>query len=359
MLNALSIFAGVDAKETLRFVGDVPRGAACGCRCVACGAPLVARRGEIRNWHFAHEASQERPDCFAGAVNLLRRLTISRLMELGLPPLPTYRAQIRTGFTLFPLSESISWSPSKFTIERWVIDGPVTAPVVFIRLATGTRVQLWVDVNGSTEPRATDLAAEEGAIVFRLPLPHSSDLLRNQAAAVQHIDDLGELIWLRCPDAEGIRVSAQADLDRRAQRVQDESAALRRMSGAAPVQAPELPAASWPPSPPRDVVDQSPWAAWRKHPHAFLFYGLKDGTAWVIFPHQDGRMFMMPYPEAFEGWDEAIPARIGTANYEFNGYFVADRIQPMVYLGNLSKVIRTASTWLELLQLPWDHQPGS
>lgn len=358
MLNALSIFAGVDAEGTLRFVGDVPRGAACGCRCVACGAPLVARRGEIRNWHFAHEASQERPDCFAGAVNLLRRLTISRLRELGLPPLPTYRAQIKTRFPHFPLSESVSWSPSTFTLERWVLDGPVTAPVALLRLATGTHVQLWVDVGGSTEPRAVDLAAGKGAMVFRLPLPHTPDLLRDQAAAEQHIDDSGELVWLSCPDAEAIRLSAQADLDRRAQSLRDESTALQRMSSAAPVPGTELAAASWPPEPAREVVDQSPWAAWRKRPHAFLFYGLKDGTAWVIFPHQDGRMFMMPYPDAFEGWDEAMPARIGTADYEFNGYLVADRIQPMVYLGNLSKMIRTPSTWSELLQLPWEHQPG-
>lgn len=82
MLNALSIFTGLDQTGAIRFVGDVPRGAACGCICSACGAPLVAKRGEQKKWHFAHEASQERPDCFSGAVNLLRRLAICELPRL-------------------------------------------------------------------------------------------------------------------------------------------------------------------------------------------------------------------------------------------------------------------------------------
>jgi len=35
-------------------IGDVERGAKCGCVCAACGNPLVAKKGEILRHHFAH-----------------------------------------------------------------------------------------------------------------------------------------------------------------------------------------------------------------------------------------------------------------------------------------------------------------
>jgi hypothetical protein len=354
MLSALSIFAGVDAGGAIRFVGDVSRGAACGCDCVACGAPLVARRGEIRNWHFAHEASQERPECFAGAVNLLRRLTISRLVDAGVSSLPTYRAQIGTSSPLPVFSETVSWTPSLFTVERWALEGPATAPVALLRLATGTAIHLFVDVNGGAEPRMEDVATEEGAVVYRVPLPYAPDQLRDHAAAVRHIDESGELMWLRCPDAETLQVATRTELDRRAQQAHNE-AAMRRISIAAPLLTQAPPALLWSQPRPVEEIDASPWAAWRKRPHSFTFYGLKDGTAWVIFPHRDGRMFMMPYPDAFEGWDEAMPARIGTVDNKFGGLLLADVSQAMMYLGSLSRMIRTASTWSELMQLPWEH----
>ena len=78
-MTRFPIFAGLDAQGITRFVADVPGGAACGCHCAACGAALVAKRGDVKIWHFAHEASQERPECFAGAVNLLRRLAAQDL----------------------------------------------------------------------------------------------------------------------------------------------------------------------------------------------------------------------------------------------------------------------------------------
>lgn len=36
-------------------INEVERGRKCGCICAACGHQLVARQGEIRAWHFAHD----------------------------------------------------------------------------------------------------------------------------------------------------------------------------------------------------------------------------------------------------------------------------------------------------------------
>ncbi len=50
----------IDAAGRFRDVDDVPRGLDCGCYCVDCKGPVVAKKGEIRTHHFAHH---DRRDC--------------------------------------------------------------------------------------------------------------------------------------------------------------------------------------------------------------------------------------------------------------------------------------------------------
>ena len=97
------LFAALDARGAIRFVGDVPRGAACACFCPDCSSPLIARQGTEKEWHFAHEGGQERPECLVGAQNLLRRFCMEHLQYLALsgpltlPPCRTF-AQLTTAY---------------------------------------------------------------------------------------------------------------------------------------------------------------------------------------------------------------------------------------------------------------------
>ena len=50
----------VDATGVWRDVDEVPRGKSCGCFCGDCHGPLIARHGEVRAHHFAHD---DRRDC--------------------------------------------------------------------------------------------------------------------------------------------------------------------------------------------------------------------------------------------------------------------------------------------------------
>lgn len=51
----LSIPYGLDPDNHMVSARNVPRGAACGCRCPACERPLVAHQGATdRAWHFQH-----------------------------------------------------------------------------------------------------------------------------------------------------------------------------------------------------------------------------------------------------------------------------------------------------------------
>jgi hypothetical protein len=354
-MNGLSIFAGVDAEGALKFVGDVPRGAACGCTCAACGAPLVARRGAIRSWHFAHEASQERPDCFAGAVNLLRRLAGQRLRDLGIPPLPVYSTTAATKFPLRVLSESISCEPGPATVELWEAEPGQTGSTALLRLASGTGVRLFVTVGQHAQVRTGDVRAGEGAIFYEVPLPFAAEQLKDLEAAIRHIDENGSFFWRHFPDAAPLKAEALARLEVEAKKPLGQPLSRRETFQPPPREAPAWQYAAIVPPAPAPVVDESPWAAWRKPRHAFLCYGLRDGTGWVLFPHQDGRHVMAPYP-SFEGWDEAMPARIGKLLPDLPVYVLSDKLAAMVYLSQMATMVRTASDWPELLALPWPTQ---
>lgn len=73
----------LDGNDVIKFVGEVAKGGDCGCFCPACRSPLVAKKGRINEWHFAHESGQERPECLVGALNLFSRLLMEHLQAAG------------------------------------------------------------------------------------------------------------------------------------------------------------------------------------------------------------------------------------------------------------------------------------
>lgn len=73
----------LDGNDIIKFVGEVAKGGDCGCFCPACRSPLVAKKGRINEWHFAHESGQERPECLVGALNLFSRLLMEHLQAAG------------------------------------------------------------------------------------------------------------------------------------------------------------------------------------------------------------------------------------------------------------------------------------
>lgn len=71
----------------LWYIADVPSGLSCGCVCARCGKRLVAKKGPIRQHHFAH---YEDTDCHGAAESALHRLAKELLAELTSLELPPY-----------------------------------------------------------------------------------------------------------------------------------------------------------------------------------------------------------------------------------------------------------------------------
>lgn len=350
-MNSVSIFAGVDQNGTIRFVGDVLRGAACGCRCEACGAPLVAKRGEVNVWHFAHESSQERPDCYSGAVNLLRRLAIEQIKGAGLTVLPRCSVTVTASPPLPRLQVQVEWEPAKVLDVAWVESPSRHAPVAHAVLTTGSTLTVWVEVDGMWQINRMAVPPERGALLFELPLPTEAGSLRDMTSARSWIESMGVWFWIRTPDSVSRLAPIQAQVNARAQRLYDERQALKRMGERGRVEdvgaTTDAPARAQHASSDA-VVDDTPWAGWRKPRSSMIFYGPVSGPGWLLMQHADGRAILLPWP-AEEGWDEALPARLGHADFELGGYVLKGDVHAMIYLRPTSPVVKNFSTWAELI----------
>ena len=72
-------------KGKLLHISEVSRGLACGCVCPACGDRLVARKGTIREHHFAHAAGNDCRTAVETALHLAAKEVLERRKEIVLP----------------------------------------------------------------------------------------------------------------------------------------------------------------------------------------------------------------------------------------------------------------------------------
>lgn len=66
-------------------VSDVPKGIACDCHCPYCNAPLLAKKGKIRKYHFAHAKGLECQHGYEASIHLLAKEVFQKTKTLCLP----------------------------------------------------------------------------------------------------------------------------------------------------------------------------------------------------------------------------------------------------------------------------------
>ncbi len=67
-------------------ISDVPSGLACECVCPNCSSRLLAKKGNIREHHFAHHQSDECSHAVETALHLAAKQVIADEMAIRLPP---------------------------------------------------------------------------------------------------------------------------------------------------------------------------------------------------------------------------------------------------------------------------------
>ena len=363
----IRLFAALDAASSMRFIGEVARGAACGCFCPECASPLVAKLGDEREWHFAHEAGQERPECEAGAMNMLRRLAAEHLRAQPRLELPRYTERVNARSERRQFTEEVGWGAQFIGPLEWLPMGAKSAPVAIGRLDNGIDAELLVEI-GDEAPRYLPAAlGARAAVVFWCSVPVLSDL-RKRLYAEQHIKQRGQLFWKHQPDVFGLvnaardRLRTQATADdedaERSRKRQAEDAGrrwaqagqrLREQSGqvgAEPL-GERVGEVAREVAPVRSATGagepQFSWAPQRKANTSFVFYRMEDGAAWVIYTLEDGSSAIAAWPRAEEGWDKALPELVGTADAELGAYRIKNMTAAMVYFGQRSTTVRASS----------------
>ncbi len=358
------LFAALDAQGQIRFVGDVARGAACGCFCPVCASPLIAKLGEVNEWHFAHISGQERPDCVVGAINLLRRLGVEYLNQLADLGLPVYTEQIVEPSTR-RLSETVHWSAPAAGRLIWRDQEANDMPRAVLDLQTGVQAQVFVEVEHSAhvEPKLDPAFA---AIGFWIPLAPSVQL-RTREGAMKHIAGAGRWKWRFHPDYKGIAAAARSRLEIRAKQFDAQAIDQQRLAGMrwagirrGAAQSAAMPPPAPPPEPRRPLIATAAapkaarvleWAKGRKENSGFILYRLRTGEAWVIYQLEDGTSALIPWPERSEAWEESLPASFAAYDAELDALRVTNLTALMVFLGSRSSEVRNTYNPLELLSL--------
>jgi hypothetical protein len=90
-LNLIPFGYHVDTGEYLD-VSDAHQGKNNGCVCPSCDTPLVARHGEVNDWHFAHasrnvyeQTSQKCEYSFFVSVRMMARQLVGNSLDINLP----------------------------------------------------------------------------------------------------------------------------------------------------------------------------------------------------------------------------------------------------------------------------------
>lgn len=362
------LFAAIDASGIVRFVGEVDRGAACGCYCPVCSSPLVAKQGHVKDWHFAHEPGQERVECEAGAMNMLRRVMAEAIQ--GMPPvkLPPFECQVVASSPTKVVVETVRWN-AQFELPnlRWDTDGMRSKPFLAGQLSSGAPFEAYAVVAEAMPPRPVPSDEPVARLGYWVPMP-STETMSEGSVLKQFIRNRGRWIWLSHPDHMGLlsaaRQKAQRSADEAHQQLKDRMLTAQRRMAEIQEQsdsARQFRQAQWNEhlvNQARAETDSSErWAPSRKPASSFVCYELKDGQGmWAIYQQSDGVHLLVPVPPALDGWDELFPPSLGQLR-DHLGYEVKNLPNALSYLATRAKSVRTSSNGDEVMRWRSDLPP--
>lgn len=70
-------------------------------------------------------------------------------------------------------------------------------------------------------------------------------------------------------------------------------------------------------------------------------------SGWVRVQRNDGQQMLVPWPVS-EGWEEALPAHVGTPSEELGGYVLFDIFKTVAYLRSVGKRDCVFDSWKKL-----------
>ncbi len=357
------LFAAPGPDGAMRFIGEVARGTACGCFCPECGSALVAKKGVEKEWHFAHVSGQERPECEAGAVNMLRRLAMEYLHKQQPLQLPVYKTVVTLKSPLRVLSEEVTWRVQPIGRVEWMVHAARGSPVGKVSTEGGGTLEIFIGIGSHATRGYSATSGVEAAVLYSSPLPEANTL-RTRVDAERYLSTHGRLSWLYHAPRDDVAHAATARLREQAKADEERYERARRQRAQESPNAWPVPGggrqeggiASRPSGddahPARGALGQRrsdipalqfDWAPKSKSGTGFTLYRLRDGSAWVIYAFEDEGYAIASWPGAEDGWDEALPPSIATADKSLGVYRIHDLVQAVMFLTARADIVRSTS----------------
>jgi hypothetical protein len=261
------------------------------------------------------------------------------------------------------LSEEVVWPVRAVGTVQWLDHSPKSSPVGRCQLEAGVDLEIFVEIGDQVSRSYPPGPDAKASIVFWSTLPVVSDL-RKRLYAEQHLRRHGQLVWRHHPDNLGIAEAARARLGVQARSDEEQIDRIRRrqadeagrkwagIAGRLQHPAPEgafvsltreAEANSVDLKRPQSIAKKYDWAPDQKPGSAFIFYRLRDGSAWVVYTLQDASHAIAAWPRPEEGWDEALPPKVGIPDTALGVYRARDLVSAMTFLAPQAEVVRATS----------------
>jgi len=332
-------------KNIAAHISEVPSGLACECICPGCSATLEAVNSENPYWkkrpHFRHYNAPELNDCETKAVLKAAKESFSKGGKF-LTPDKVVSATAK------------SKSGKSFTAER-LIPGEVQeitaydfidATDAILTLSSGQRVYVRLVATGKLSDYANPKQTQFAEVLIDI----SDPVLRTADREVlrQHISLSPEQRkWcsnqIDASLQNELMVAAKKAADEHDKKLFDSQERLAQLNSEplgpreklkllreqfrlkASEQVEEKLTLE------QEVLTVPEWAALKKKNTAFHAFKLRDeDNCWVLINSalHDG-YFIVPSPEKFDGWDEALPPSLGSPDYERNAYIGSGDFLPV------------------------------
>ncbi len=188
---------GLNADGVLVKAQDVPNGAACGCVCPGCEAPLQARQGDIRRWHFAHHPPAK--DC--GVESWLHKTAVRILynrFRIGLSDHTEVRLEYSCSCLCGKHQGNVLKSANAVAMESRIETSNIQPDVRLINNGK-TVVLVEVVVTHAPEPPVVEWATSHGRPLLEFHLSEAADLEKLETIVIRPDKLQGMGIDSLCP----------------------------------------------------------------------------------------------------------------------------------------------------------------
>ena len=175
-------------------VRDAENGIACGCTCPQCGDRLIARQGEVKVWHFAHESGAECATAPETALHKLAKELYQDARQIPLPPLYAYDYAFLRGAERADVLRTGTEHPF----------GDVT-PDVWVQTKDRDGLFVEIRVTHAVDDAKFKKLQKLGFPVIEADLSKVSRDISREALSEKLFQDVGLLKWVYHPDQDAYR----------------------------------------------------------------------------------------------------------------------------------------------------------